>query len=175
MIWKETLLVYPYRNTHFDIHTDASDYQLGAVISQEGKPIALFSRKLNSAQKSYRTSLDSSVECIKEFHNILFGYRIIVYSDHKNLVHAATISQSQRVMRWRMILEEFGPDIRHISGEKNIVADAISRLPTTAIDQNRHRTETDDQKNSTFLTKSSEFLVLQNEEGFPLDLPKRNN
>ena len=70
-----------------------------------------------------------------------------------------------------MILEEFGPDIRHISGEKNIVADAISRLPTTAIDQNRHRTETDDQKNSTFLTKSSEFLVLQNEEGFPLDLP----
>ena len=108
------------------------------MISQEGKPIAFFSRKLNNAQKNYTTTekeLLSIVECIKEFCNILFGYQIIVYSDHKNLVHAATVSQSQRVMRCRMILEEFGPDIRHISGEDNIVADAISRIPTTAIDQ----------------------------------------
>ena len=74
-------------------------------------------------------------------------------------------------MRWRMILEEFGPDIRHISGEDNIVADAISRIPTTAIDQNRKSTEFEDQENGKFLTKSSEFLVLQNEERFPLDIP----
>ena len=39
------------------------------------------------------------------------------------------MSQSQRVMRWRLILEEFGPDIKHIKGEDNVVADAISRLP----------------------------------------------
>ena len=174
MICKETLLIYPDWNKPFDIHTDASDYQLGAVISQEGKPIAFFSRKLNNAQKNYTTTekeLLSIVECIKEFRNILFGYQIIVYSDHKNLVHAATVSQSQRVMRWRMILEEFGPDIRHISGEDNIVADAISRIPTTAIDQNRKSTEFEDQENGKFLTKSSEFLVLQNEERFPLDIP----
>ena len=114
MICKETLLIYPDWNKPFEIHTDASDYQLGAVISQNGKPIAFFSRKLNKAQKNYTTTekeLLSIVECIKEFRNILFGYEIIVHSDHKNLVHAATISQSQRVMRWRMILEEFGPDI----------------------------------------------------------------
>ena len=80
----------------------------------------------------------SIVECVKEFRNILFGYPIRVYSDHKNLVHAATMSQSQRVMRWRLILEEFGPDIKHISGDENIVADAISRLPTANKDQNEH-------------------------------------
>ena len=39
------------------------------------------------------------------------------------------MSQSQRVVRWRLILEEFGPDIQHIKGEDNIVADAISQLP----------------------------------------------
>jgi len=173
MICKQTLLIYPVWNKPFEIHTGASDYQLGAVISQNGKPIAFFSRKLNKAQKNYTTTekeLLSIVECIKEFRNILFGYKIIVYSDHKNLVHAATISQSQRVMRWCMILEEFGPDIRHISGEDNIVADAISRLPTTKIDQKTKSTEFEDQENRKFSPKSSEFLVLQNEDRFPLDV-----
>ena len=124
MVCQETLLNYPDWSKPFDIHTDASDYQLGAVISQDKKPIAFFSRKLNSAQRNYTTTekeLLSIVECVKEFRNILFGYKINVFSDHKNLVHAATMSQSQRVMRWRLILEEFGPDIKHISGEALLV------------------------------------------------------
>ena len=40
-----------------------------------------------------------------------------------------------------MILEEFGPDIRHISGKDNIVADAISRLHTANKDEKEPRTE----------------------------------
>ena len=97
MVCQETLLTYPDWDKHFDSHTDASDYQLGAVISQLGKPIALFSRKLNCAQQNYTVTVKellSIVECLKEFRNILFGYPIKVFSDHKNLVHAATISQS---------------------------------------------------------------------------------
>ena len=31
-------------------------------------------------------------------------------------------------MRWRLILEEFGPELKYIKGEKNVVADALSRL-----------------------------------------------
>ena len=64
-----------------------------------------------------------------------------VWSNHKNLVQVATRSQSQRVMRWRLILEEFSPDIKHISGEENVVADAISRLPTANNDQKEQSTE----------------------------------
>ena len=33
------------------------------------------------------------------------------------------------VYRWRLVLEEYGPEIRYIKGEKNIAADALSRLP----------------------------------------------
>ena len=151
------MLTYPDWSKPFDIHTKASDFHLGAVISQEGKPIAFFSRKLNSAQKNYTTTkkeLLSIVECVKEFRNILFGYHIRVFLDHKNLVHAATMLQSQRVMWWRLILEEFGPDIQHIKGEDNIVADAISRLPTSEMNE-----------------LQDEFLALEDEEAeFPLDL-----
>ena len=47
------LLAYPDFNAPFEIHTDASEFQLGAVISKKGKPIAFYSRKMNSAQKYY--------------------------------------------------------------------------------------------------------------------------
>ena len=42
----DTLLAYPDFIKRFEIHTDTSDHQLGAVISQEDKPIAFYSRKL---------------------------------------------------------------------------------------------------------------------------------
>ncbi len=32
-------------------------------------------------------------------------------------------------MCWRLILEEYGPEIDSIKGKANVVADAISRLP----------------------------------------------
>jgi hypothetical protein len=50
IILRETLLVYPDFNKPFIIHTDASQSQLGAVISQDNKPIAFYSRKLNPTQ-----------------------------------------------------------------------------------------------------------------------------
>jgi len=53
---KEVLLAYPNFTKEFHIHTDASKTQLGAVISQEGKPIAFYSRKLSPASTRYTTT-----------------------------------------------------------------------------------------------------------------------
>eukprot|EP00957_Ditylum_brightwellii_P071216 5413380-Ditylum_brightwellii.AAC.1 len=39
----------------FDVYANASDYQLGGIISQEDWPIAFYSQKLNPAQKNYTT------------------------------------------------------------------------------------------------------------------------
>ena len=132
IIAKETILAYPDFNKTFEIHTDASHYQLGGVISQDGKPIAFYSRKLKDAQTRYTTTereLLSIVETLKEYRNILLGQNIIVHTDHKNLVYKHF--NTERVMRWRLIIEEFGPDLRYIKGENNIVADALSRLGIT--------------------------------------------
>ena len=70
IISRETLLAYPDFEQPLIIHTDASHTQLGAVISQENKPIAFYSRKLNPAQTRYTTTereLLSIVETLKEF------------------------------------------------------------------------------------------------------------
>ena len=52
---KETILTYLNFNEVFEIHTDASDRQLGGVISQNGNPLAFYSRKLSGAQRNYTT------------------------------------------------------------------------------------------------------------------------
>ena len=57
------------------------------------------------------------------------GQRIKVFIDHKNLVHELKLKTSQRVMRWRLLLEKYGPEIEYIKDPKNVVADALSRLP----------------------------------------------
>jgi RNase H-like domain found in reverse transcriptase len=90
IIAREVLLAYPNFSTPFQIHTDASHYQLGAVISQDGKPIAFYSRKLKPEQTRYTTTereLFSIVETLKEYRNILLGHKIEVFTDHKNLTY----------------------------------------------------------------------------------------
>jgi transposase InsO family protein len=149
MISEEVFLTYPDWSMPFDIHTDASDKQLGAVISQNGKPIAFFSRRLSKTQRNYTTTekeLLSIVECLKQFRSILFGYELHVYSDHKNLIYEATLSESQRVMRWRLLLEEYGPHIHHIAGVDNIVADTLSRIKSSNVEEDENDIPTAENK-----------------------------
>ena len=52
------------------------------------------------------------VGTMKEFHNIILGHQITVYTDHKNLTY--NFFNTERVMRWRLILEYFGPELKYI-------------------------------------------------------------
>ncbi len=96
---------------------------------QENKPIAFYSRKLNIAQKCYTTGeqeLLSIVETLKEFRNILLGQKLIVHTDHKNLLYNKLAND--RMIRWRLLLEEYDPTFEHVKGNDNVIADALSRL-----------------------------------------------
>ena len=50
-----------------------------------------------------------------------------MYTDHKNLT--ASEFKTTRVRHWRLLMEEYGPEIIYIKGEDNKAADAMSRLP----------------------------------------------
>ena len=116
---RDTLLTYPDFNETFKIHTDASAFQLGAVIIQKGKPIAFYSRKLTDAQQRYtvtKIEILSMVENLKGFRTILLGHKLRIYTDHKNLT--CNIFNNNRVLIWRLILEEYSPDIEYINGER---------------------------------------------------------
>ena len=84
----DTLLTYPYFNETFKIHTNASEFRLGAFISLKGKPIAFYSIKLTDSQQRYKVTykeLLSIVETLKELRTILLGQNIRIYTDHKTL------------------------------------------------------------------------------------------
>ena len=104
-IAKEVILAYPDFENPFHIHTDASLTQLGAVISQEDRPIAFYSRKLSPAQTRYTTTereLLSIVETLKEFRNIFLRQHLLVHTDHENLTYKTF--NSDGVMSWRLFI-----------------------------------------------------------------------
>ena len=96
MVAKETMLTFPDFDEVFHIHADASTRQLGGVISQNNRPLAFYTRQLNDAQCNYHTGeqeLLSICETLKEFRNILMGQRIIIHTDHLNLLYNKEASQ----------------------------------------------------------------------------------
>ena len=135
---EDALLFYPDYSKSFAIHTNSSEYQMGAVISQEGNAIAYWSRRISLAQKKYPTieqELLAITEVLKEYRGMLLGQRIVIHTDHKNLTYDNTEFSSNRVLRQRLAIEDFGPVIKHIQGEKNIGADTLSRLDFVENDQ----------------------------------------
>ena len=138
LVTADALLVFPDHSLLFDVETDASKYQLGSVTKQQGQPIAYYSRKLYSAQRNYTTiekELLSIVVTFKEFRMVLLGASIRVHTDHKNLTHRLTEFTTQRVLRWRLLLEEFNPTFLYKSGPSNVLADALSRIPTARMER----------------------------------------
>jgi hypothetical protein len=133
VVSKEVMLSFPEYTKRFQLYTDASNYQLGAVLKQDDKTLAFFSKKLNAAQRNYgvgEKEMLSVVEAFKEFKTMIKGYPVDVFVDHKNWAHDKPFRNDQ-VMRWRLALEEFDITFHYVKGEKNVVADSLSRLLVT--------------------------------------------
>ena len=167
LVAADALLVFPDHSLPFDVEMDASEYQLGSVIKQQGRPVAYYSRKLNSAQRNYTTiekEFLSIVETFKEFRTVLLGASIWVHTDHKNLTHRLTEFTTQRVLRWRLLLEDFNPTFLYNSGPSNILADALSCIPTARTERESSRDDLTSNDELMFCLSSYPILV-----EFPID------
>ena len=135
----DTLSTYLDFNETFKIHTDTSAFQSGAVIIQKGKHIAFYGWKLTDDQQWYtvtETELLSIVETLKEFLTIITGQKLRIFIDHEKL--PCKKFDTDRGLKWSVILEGYGPDIEYIKGENNIVADVLSILP---LNENQETTQ----------------------------------
>jgi hypothetical protein len=116
---KGVVLPYLDYSQVFEIFTDASQTQLGAVITQANRPLAFFRRKLSETQQRYRVTkieLLAIVETLKEFKGMLWGQQVKVFTDHMNLKRDALGLTYDQVYWWRFLLEEYGPEIVCIKG-----------------------------------------------------------
>lgn len=130
------VLAFPNFKEVFYVTTDASDYAVGAVLSQGiipyDRPIQYFSKTLGPAQINYATihkELLSIIMAIEQFRHYLYGRPFVVITDHKPLTSLFKQSKlSSRLLRWKLILSEYDFKIMHLPGKQNHVADCLSRI-----------------------------------------------
>ena len=130
------LLRTPDESKPYEVVTDASDYGLGAVLLQEGHPVAFESRKLNSAELNYTVTekeMLAVVHALRVWRCYLEGAEFTVFTDHvSNTFFQTQPNLSRRQARWSEFLQRFGViKYEYRKGERN-VADALSRTDVTA-------------------------------------------
>ena len=113
---------------------DASGRAAGAVLQQSLQPLAYFSRHPKPAEQRYSTigrELLAIYLTVKLFQHSLEGRQFVIYTDYPPLTFALRSEPdkySPRETRHLDFASQFTNDIRHISGEQNAAADALSRL-----------------------------------------------
>ena len=116
------------------LNTDASDYGVGAhmfqIFCQEVYHIAFMSKSLTGAQLNWSVKEKECytiVYALKRFEYLLRGRRFKLFTDHSNLLYLQSES-SQKVIRWRLFVQDYDFELAYVKGQDNIVADQLSRL-----------------------------------------------
>lgn len=100
------------------------------------RPVAYASRPLNKAELNYPTiqkELTAIVWAVKYFRPYLYARKFTIMTDHKPLVYFFGMKDpSNRMLKFRLLLEEYDFKIVYLKGKDNVVADALSRVCITS-------------------------------------------
>jgi hypothetical protein len=120
------------------VQCDASVLGIGGALINRtptgDRVIKCVSHAFTTAESKWKTIEQEAfavVFTVLFFRTVLYGHHFLVETDHRNLtfIHAGT---SAKVVRWSLALQRFSFSISFIPGEKNVVADALSRAPAGA-------------------------------------------
>ncbi|KAK8676548.1 hypothetical protein V6N13_142122 [Hibiscus sabdariffa] len=105
--------------------------EIGAVLTQDGHPIAYFSEKLNGASLNYPTydkEMYALVRALETWQHYIWPKEFVIHLDHEALKHLKGLHKlSKRHDKWVEFLESFPYVIKYKKGKENVVADALSR------------------------------------------------
>jgi hypothetical protein len=125
------VLALPDFEKVFEVDCDASHVGIGAVLSQEGKPIAFFSEKLNDVRKKYSTydiEFYAIVQALRHWKHYLVPKEFVLFTDHIALKYLNTQKKlNTRHAKWVSFLQGYNFFLKHKSGKQNQVVDALSR------------------------------------------------
>uniref|UniRef100_A0A2N9GIU8 Uncharacterized protein n=1 Tax=Fagus sylvatica TaxID=28930 RepID=A0A2N9GIU8_FAGSY len=125
------LLVLPNFAKTFEIECDASGIGIGAVLMQEGRPVAYFSEKLSGAALNYPTydkEMYALVRALDNWQHYLWPKEFVIHTDHESLKHLKGHQRlNKRHAKWVEFIETFPYVIRYKHGKENVVVDALSR------------------------------------------------
>ena len=126
----DVVLKHPNLSKPFTISTDASNYGVGAVLVQSGRPVWFSSRSLNPLERKYDTREKEAIGIrfgLDKFKPYYYPNHVTVYNDHGNLRWLMEQKQTGRLARWQLDLQQYDFTIGYVKGNNNPVADCLSR------------------------------------------------
>ncbi|XP_043714700.1 uncharacterized protein LOC122663059 [Telopea speciosissima] len=133
------VLAFPNFLKVFEVETDASGVGIGAVLIQEGHPIAFFSKKLCDHMRqasAYVRELYALPQAVQKWRHYLLGRHFLIKTDHRSLKHLLTqVIPTPEQHLFLSKLLGYSYTIIYKPGKENVVADSLSRSTSKEEDQ----------------------------------------
>jgi hypothetical protein len=135
----DVMLAFPDQDRPFTVTTDASEYAIGAVLSQMDptsgieRPVMFLSKALDRTQSNWCTpekELYAVVYALEKFRPYIYARPFTLVTDHRALLWCCGKRNVHgQLARWSVTISQYAQDIKYIQGRNNHVADALSRAP----------------------------------------------
>lgn len=131
------VLALPQFDKPFVVETDACGHGIGAVLMQEGHPLAYISRQLKGKQLTlsiYEKELLAVVFALQKWRHYLLTNHFVIKTDQRSIKYLLEQRLNTPVQQqWLPKLLEFDYEIQYKEGKDNVAADALSRVEGTEI------------------------------------------